>query len=311
MALYTILDKIAIDTVLENHNIAPAKAFKVLSGGSENTNYFIASNDGKFVLTICENKTFEHSQSLATLLEHLEKNGFSTSKVVKNRQNKSILQLNKKPAMLKWFLDGDVLENFNLEILEKLGQQIARLHKVKPLEYLPDTPSYGLSAFHEVIDANIVPDFSAWLTDTKQYIEDNISAQLPKALIHSDIFCNNVIVMEDNSPIIMDFEEACYYYRIYDLGMAIVGTCQEGEGVSFVKAKSLLKGYEKEIPLSPVEKERLPAFIVHAAAATAFWRFRQYRIRNPEEQFKNHYLEMKNIADFVRYTDSRMFILNI
>ncbi len=309
MAAYTILNEDSINKMLENYNIAPVQQFKVLGGGSENTNYFVASSDGKFVLTICENKTFEHAQALATLLEHLIENDFHTSEVVRNKEGKCIAEFNDKPVMLKCFLNGAVLEEFGLEILEKLGQRIGRLHQIKPLEYLPNELSYGVEFFQEVIHTNIVPDFSSWLAETQQYINKNISDQLPRALIHSDIFCNNVIVMEDDFPVIMDFEEACHYYRIYDLGMAIVGTCREGEAISSRKVNALLKGYEKEIPLLPIEKESLPAFIVYAAAATAFWRFRQYHIRNPDEQFKNHYLEMKNIADFVRQADWKMLLV--
>ncbi len=307
MAVYTILNEDTINTILENYNIAPAKDFKVLGGGSENTNYFVESEDGKFVLTICENKTFEHSEALATLLEHLIANGFHTSKIVRDKEGKCITELNGKPIMLKWFLDGEVLEEFNSGILEKLGQQIGRLHQVKPLEYLPDELSYGVGFFHEVIDTHIVPDFSTWLAEVQQYINYNVPAQLPSTLIHSDIFCNNVIVLEGGFPVIMDFEEACCYYRIYDLGMAIVGTCRNGETISFEKMNALLKGYGKEIELLPVEKESLPACIVYAAAATAFWRFRQYHIFNPDENLKNRYLEMKNIADFVRSVDLEIF----
>ena len=68
--------------------------------------------------------------------------------------------------------------------------------------------------------------FYKWLKEIQKYIESYISTDLPKALIHSDIFYNNIIVNKDSEKAtIMDFEEACYYYRVFDIGMMIVGTC--------------------------------------------------------------------------------------
>jgi len=138
MAAYTILNEGVINAILENYNIAPVRNFEVLGGGSENTNYFVESDDGKFVLTICENKTLEHSRALATLLEHLMENGFHTSKVIRDKDGECISTLNGKPIMLKGFLDGKVLEAFDLDMTRKLGQQIGRLHQIKPLTHLPE-----------------------------------------------------------------------------------------------------------------------------------------------------------------------------
>ena len=135
----------------------------------------------------------------------------------------------------------------------------------------------------------------------QEYIERHIHPNLPKALIHSDVFYSNVIIEADKPcTTIMDFEEATYYYRIFDIGMAIVGLCSSGEIVDLKKVAHLLKGYQKEIVLFAVELNALQAFTVYAATAMCFWRHNNFNYVRPTPELREHYKELKNIADYVK-----------
>ena len=94
----------------------------------------------------------------------------------------------------------------------------------------------------------------------------------------------------------MDFEEATYYYRIYDIGMAIVGLCSENEKINLKKVAALLKGYVQEIDLTEKEQNALQPFTVYAAAAMSFWRHQNFNYTKPTPGMEDHYLELKNIA---------------
>ena len=56
MAVYTQLTKGEIDKLLEGYNLGSLVNFKGINEGIENTNYRIATNKGKFILTIFENR---------------------------------------------------------------------------------------------------------------------------------------------------------------------------------------------------------------------------------------------------------------
>jgi homoserine kinase type II len=128
---------------------------------------------------------------------------------------------------------------------------------------------------------------------------------LPMALIHGDVFFDNVIVQDDQLVAIIDFEEACHYYRNFDLGMAIVGACRDRKGISFEKAGRFIRGYEKQTNISSKERETLKTFAVYAAVATSFWRFRQYHLCRPEPQHFDKHVEMQTLADTISaYPDS-------
>jgi len=98
----------------------------------------------------------------------------------------------------------------------------------------------------------------------------------------------------------MDFEEACYYYRVFDIGMMIVGTCCDDKTINLNKVNSLLEGYQENNILLDIEKKALKAFTVYAATATAFWRHQNFNYVNVSPEMKNHYMEMKLLADGVK-----------
>jgi homoserine kinase type II len=283
--------------ILSVYGIQTIDSFRLLSGGSANSNYLVKTSVKDYVLTISEQKSLDEASKLANLLEYLEVNNFSTSKIVKTTANEVITLWNAKPVMVKEYLDGDIVDDLSLPLLTSLGEQLALLHLLPAPDYLPKKLSYGVEKYDEVRVYAPESDFFSWLKETQAYIESFISEDLPYAMIHSDIFSDNIIVSKDgNTATIMDFEEATYYYRIFDLGMMIVGTCCGAAGLSFDKAKSLLTGYKKHITLAGCEVKALQAFTAYGAAATAFWRHQNFNYVNVDEKMQDHYQAMQNIA---------------
>jgi homoserine kinase type II len=309
MAHYTVLNEIDIQAILINYSTEKVLFYKVLSGGSENTNYLINTECRSFVLTICEQKSSKEATELASLLEYLNHNKFSTSILIKTITGALTSVWNDKPVMLKEFIDGDVVEDLSESLLTYLGRELAQLHQIKAPNYLPQMVAYGLERFDEVKVYAPDSSFYIWLKKTQEYIEDHINNDLPKALIHSDIFYNNIIVEKDGKrATIMDFEEACCYYRVFDIGMMIIGTCVDKETVNLSKVSSLLVGYQQEIKLLEIEKKALKAFTVYAATATAFWRHQNFNHVNIILEKKGHYLEMKLLADTIINLPDHYFI---
>lgn len=300
MAQYTFLNDVSLQAILSHYAIEKVTSYKILNGGSENTNYVLNTASKSFVLTICEQKSFQETTELASLLEYLSLNNFNTSKLIRTINKNLAIHWNDKPVMLKEFIEGDIVKDLSNSILEYLGKELAKLHQIKAPDYLPKKLAYGLEHFDEV--QTYAPDssFYSWLKQAQSYIEDHINQDLPKSLIHSDIFYNNIIVDKDEKKAaIMDFEEASYYYRVFDLGMMIVGTCCDEKTINLNKVESLLDGYQQEIQLLEIEKKALQAFTVYAATATAFWRHQNFNHVKIIPEMKDHYLEMKQLADAI------------
>ncbi|MEP0266358.1 homoserine kinase [Dokdonia sp.] len=300
MAQYTILNDIDVQTILSHYGSEIVVSYQVLSGGSENTNYLVNTSTKSYVLTICEQKSHKETEQLALLLEYLNDHNFATSKVVKTKNNLLTYIWSDKPIMLKEFIEGEIVEDLSKELLIYLGRELAKLHQIKPLGYLPKTVSYGLERFDEVIVYAPESSFYTWLKETQAFIETYIQTDLPKSLIHSDIFYNNIIVdKNEKQATIMDFEEACYYYRVFDIGMMIIGTCSKDNTLDLEKVSNLLKGYQQEITLLDIEIEVLKVFTVYGATATAFWRHQNFNYVQVNKEMANHYMAMQELATHV------------
>ena len=128
---------------------------------------------------------------------------------------------------------------------------------------------------------------------------------------------------QDQFRALIDFEEACHYYFVFELGMAIVGTCArsegvegkkveseevEGEKIDFAKARALVGGYQKVRPLAQLEKASLQMFVRYAATATSYWRFNQYNVANPSEALAGHHWGMVKLAQHVTDIPSTEFL---
>jgi homoserine kinase type II len=310
MAHYSILNKADILEILKPYSIFNIKKFQILDGGSENTNYKIDSEVGKIVLTISEQKTIQEAQHLAELLDHLKKNNFDTSELVHTSQNKSLTKYKNKPVMVKRYLEGKIMSDVPMHLLKQIGADTARLHKISVPDYVRDIMWCGKERFNEVKEYALNSSFDLWLTDTHSYIEKNIASDLPKAFIHTDIFGSNIIISNDETKAtIMDFEEATHYFRVFDIAVLFISLCVESGDLDFTRASSILKSYTSVTKLTDEEKQALQPLTVYAAAGVAFWRHKNFNYTNPDDNLKDSYLYMKDLADKVRDLPSSYFKL--
>ncbi|MFT6874868.1 MAG: homoserine kinase type II [Granulosicoccus sp.] len=300
MSEYTKLDSHQTKLILAQYPLGTLLSTKLLNGGSENTNYRLHTSNGDFVLTLCEQKTLLGAQQLTDLLAHLDQNNFTTSKVISNNKGELVMLWEGKPVMIKNYLPGSIRKKLSTPLLQSLGQQLARLHLIKPPAYLEHRVIFGKESFDQIEIYDKDSEFQTWLYSIRNIIHEQIEQNLPKSLIHSDVFFNNVIVAEDSiTATIMDFEEACYYYRVFDIGMMLVGLCEESDKLNTSNAQSILTGYQQVSRLHENEKQALQSFTAYAAAATAFWRHKQFHYVMPNSKLNNHYLHMKNLGDDV------------
>ena len=306
MALYNCLDRSAVEGLTRRFGIGDVTGISVIDGGHENTSYCVATRSARYVLTICDQQSLEEVTNLASLLVYLTDNGIRTSRVVVPPTEPIVVLHNEKPVILKHYINGDIAADFSGNLLDQLAREMARLHKIPAPSYLPESFSYGRSYFPEVINSNLDNAYIDWLSDKNNYLQQRIPQHLPMALIHGDIFLDNMIVQGDQLIAIIDFEQACHYYRGFDLGMTIVGVCQDHSGISFEKARRLIQSYQKEITLQSIERETLKTFAVYAAVTTSFWHFRQHHLRRPEPRLHDMHAEMQTLADTISsYPDSR------
>jgi homoserine kinase type II len=188
------------------------------------------------VLCVFEQKTEQNAKELAHLLKHLEINNFNTSKLIYTDDTEPVIVWKDKPIMIKTFVEGEIRKDLPPHLLKLIGKELAQLHQINAPEYLPKQVNYGKEQFANVKKHAANSEFDSWLENILEYISPYLKLNLPKSIIHSDVFWDNVIIGEDdNTATIIDFEESANYYLLFDIGMAIIGICGEGKVINWEK----------------------------------------------------------------------------
>ena len=301
MAIYTQLTDDDINKIALTYGLAQVESVSPFLQGGENSNFRLDTNDNSYVLTICESKSTEQTKTLINTLVYLEDAGYWTTRIVPTAAGQHQSEFNGKPLLLKSFLHGEVLDLMPESSMEALGKSLGSLHKIPVPDFLPRQIGFGIQTFQPLRNEyGKEHPFLTWLEEIENFLNNVLAGDYPFALIHADVFADNVVHVGNRGPVIMDFEEAAIYYQMFDVGMTIVGTCLRTMGkkchLDREAQDKLLAGYCQVIQPSADELKALKAFIVYAAAAMATWRFRQFNMLHPELGKQDHYLMLQSIA---------------
>ena len=311
MAHFTVLTRPEIEGILNRYNLGRLLGFKPMDGGLANSSVKIETESGAYILSVCDEKEMAEIVLLCRVLNYLERHNFPTTRVVAAREGDLCINYRGKPLYLKKYIDGEVAERLTTAQLYEIGTALASLNEIPPPDDLPESFSYGLECFDELSGNPSVEPYYQYLCDCRRRVEAARNELLPRGFVHGDLFFDNMLFADGRLAALIDFEEACHYYKIFDLGMTIVGCCAPGGAVSLDLAAPLVDGYQSIRTLEAGECRLLQLHIEYGAAATSFWRYRQYNIRNPDPLMKDHYLAMVEIAQQVQSIDGQEFIKSV
>jgi len=304
MATYTKLNQQDIQSLADNYDLRIIE-FSPLDGGNGNSSYRLKTQQDSYVLTVCDDKEVDEVFKMGHLLLLLEAHNIPCNRLISPVKSEILTTFNTvdgvKPVMVKGYIEGHVVHQLDKTMLSQVGMQVAKLNQIPPPDYLPTYHPYGRQHFSRVVGLNIDTKYESWLVKEIEYLELHIVDNLPRGLIHGDLFYDNLL-FDPLSPnpggfkAIIDFEEACHYHLIFELGMGILGVCVNDIKIDLDKARALVNGYQKIRPLAQIEKESLQLFVRYAAVATSYWRFNKYNIEEPSKERADHHWEMVQIA---------------
>lgn len=306
MTQYLELQESDIAGILRKYNLKQID-YESIEEGEGNTNYLVSTKQKQYVLTIFE---INHTRTgnLSRLLGSLNKHGFPATRVRKSVNGEATTSFQGKPVILKPFIGGQVVEKLNENMVRQVGAAMANLHDIKKPDYLPRKHAYGLETFPGVMVTGINLEYENWLEKRYDILVQTIPSGLPLGLIHGDLFYDNVLFDGEKFKAIIDFEDACVYYKIFDLGMAVVGLCTEKSKIKLAKVRSLVKGYQEIRMLEDLEAETLQMFVGYAATATSSWRYWKYNIDTPIAELTGKHWEMVKISKAARAIPSEKFM---
>ena len=285
---------------------AAIRDFSPIAGGAANRSYALRSGGVPYILTLCDEKGTPEVLRLVALHAHLRAAGFPTPAYV---AGSGTLTARGQPVTLRRFAHGEPPIQMNHAQLGQLGEVMASLHRIPPPADLPRRHACGPDAFQEL--AGHTGPFPQWLSAQTPRFRHLLRARLPTGLIHGDIFPDNLIFDGDNLRAVIDFEQACCCPLVLDLGMAAGGCCRRNAALDLACVQALIGGYERLRGLEDSERSLLRDFIACALTATAFWRYRQFNIRQPTPARADHWRELRDIAAATLTLDETAFTAQV
>ena len=303
MAVYTSITKKNLESFLENYDIGTLNNFKGILEGVENTNYKIFTSKDVFILTIFEKRVnSEELPFFIQLQKYLCNKQIKCPKPIADLNNNYVNNIEGKNCVIMSFLEGNKAVNVDTRHCYQVAQELAKMHihtkefnltRKNSLNYLSwrnifnNCKKINLGSYNDLIDP---------IEKELNYLENKWPSNLPKGVVHADIFQDNVFFKKMELSGIIDFYFACNDFYAYELAVTLNAWCFEKDGsFNITKAQSILRCYQKEKPLINKEKEHLP--ILSRGAAL---RFLLTRLNDLIFHPKNAFVKPKNPEEYLK-----------
>ncbi|MEL7041786.1 MAG: homoserine kinase [Pseudomonadota bacterium] len=279
MAVYTSVSDEQLADFLAQYDLGEAVAFKGIAEGVENSNYYLETTTGRYILTLFEKRTNpDDLPYFIALKQHLSGNGFSCPLPVSGRDGSALRSLATRPAVIISFLQGLSPRVPNAVQCRELGIGLAQLHaasadfaQVRENDLGPDSWPRLWDGRARTADA-LQPDLAEKIdADLEAVLADpSLTKNLPTGTIHADLFPDNAFFLGNRFTGAIDFYFACTDALAYDLAVCINAWAFEPDGAfNYSKATNLIAGYESIRALEATEKEAF-AILCRGAALRFF-----------------------------------------
>jgi homoserine kinase type II len=268
LAVYTHVPDEAAEALLGRYELGSLAALEPALEGVENTNYFLATEAGRFILTLFERRVDPADLPFfIALMRHLSAKGFPAPTPVADREGAIIQSVCGRPAAIFSFLKGAPRMAPAIEDCAALGRALARLHLAAagfPLARANDLGPAGwrrlAAACAPRADA-CAPGLAAIIANEIMAIDRAWPAGLPQGAIHADLFPDNAFFDGPEVTGVIDFYFACTDAFAYDLAVCLNSWAGRRGAFDLARARALCAGYEAVRPLTPEEREALPALL--------------------------------------------------
>ena len=320
MAVYTKFNQNKIEKILTNYNLGKLNSFKGIEEGIENTNYFLSIDKKKFILTVYEKRVKSRDLPFfSNLMSSLNKANFSCPTPIINEQNKTITDFEGKKLMIVSFLEGKAKQNLSPQNCKSVGVEVAKMHEITKNFKLKRQNDLSVKSWRTLFDSvkdkcsNIHKDLPKLIEENLKDVENNWPENLPRGIIHADLFHDNIFFIQDKFSGIIDFYFSCEDFFAFEIAICFNALCFDGvkENLSFnvTKAKNFIDGYTSIRKLTESEKNNIK--VLSQGAALRFLLTRVFdaintvegavvKIKDPMEYLKRleFHKNSKNFEDY-------------
>ncbi len=294
MAVYTEVGFEQADAFVRGLGRGSVSVLQGIGAGIENTNYFVSSDGGEWVLTLFERLGVEQLPFYLRLMQHLAQHGIPVPEPQADAAGQILHQLCGRPAALLSRLSGRPALEPGLPHIRQLGAMLARLHQAGADFPLRQPHLRGLAWWTQT-EPEVLPFLDAGraaLLQSELDFHSSVAASsagmaLPRGVIHADLFRDNVVFDEvdgeDRLSGLFDFFFAGVDAYLFDLAVCLNDWCIDQASGRLLEdqATALCDAYRQVRPLGTGELRLMPAML--RAAAFRFWLSRLWDLHLPRD----------------------------
>ena len=290
MSVFTTVSTEQMQQWLKSYPLGELLDLQGIASGITNTNYFVTTTTGRYVLTLFEEHSAEELPNFLDLMTHLAERGIPCPHPVRNNNGHSLGELNGKPAALVSCLAGKSLEHPLPQHCAEIGNVLARMH-VAGASFQGRMSNLRCRNWRIATAAKVSPlldDENRQMLDAQLVFERTFdTSTLPQGIIHADLFRDNVLMDGDKVGGLIDFYYACHDVLLYDIAITVNDWCVNADGsLDAERVQSLLNAYHAVRPLTEKEHQAWPGML--RVAAMRFWLSRLNDLHFPQEGELTH-----------------------
>jgi homoserine kinase type II len=301
MAVFTPVSDHDARTLLELYTLGELVSLRGITAGIENTNYFLSTTKGEYVLTLFEVLTAEQLPFYIELMAHAAERGVPVPHPQTLRDGSRLTTLHGKPCAIVTRLTGGYEPDPSPAHCAQAGATLAKLHlsaqdfsirqpNLRGLEWWQSTAAHVLP----FLDSAQSEMLRATLAEQAAFANTPLYAALPAGPAHCDMFRDNVLFdgTYENPRMggIIDFYFAGCDTWLFDVAVSVNDWCIERETGALLpqRVEAMLSAYAAIRPFTPEEHEAWPMLL--QAGALRFWisRLYDYFLPRPAQTLKPH-----------------------
>ncbi len=289
MAVYTQLGAEALAALIAEFDVGELRMAKGIAEGVSNSNWLIetsgkSSAGARFILTMYEFRIeLDDLPFFLSLLDHLAAKGCPVPRTIHDRSGALYRRIGDKAVALIEFLPGVSVSVPTTAQARAVGSALAQIHLAAADFAGTRANGMDLAEWQRLATEcgadglrSIDPALADVVARELPLLTEQWPQDLPRGVIHADLFTDNVLMLGAKVTGLIDFYFACTDLIAYDVAVTHAAWCFDSDGRKFAPELSaaLLAGYENVRPLSDAERAALP--VLARGAALRFTMSRAY-----------------------------------
>jgi len=288
MAVFTAVSLDDLTQWIKQFPLGRALRLEGISSGIDNSNFFLTTEQGQFVLTIFENLRFDQLPFYVNLMRHLAERGIPVPAPVANADGALVVELHGKPAIIVSRLAGASQLDPQAVHCAEVGRMLARMHLAARDVDLAQPNLRGLdwiTATAPEVLPHLGTEEAALLRDEVRFQNAFAAgpayAGLARGPVHADLFRNNVMFDGERLSGCFDFYFAGVDTWLFDVAVTVNDWCIDLQtGVlDEARVRALLDAYHAVRPFTDAEQDAWQPLL--RASALRFWLSRLYDLHLP------------------------------